>query len=92
MPKQYRVIQRTELISSYIIEVPDGTDEAALDELLKDNYEDGWEKHVLHVVYENDPSDTHVVQAYSLKEPIDPDGSLGEWTSNDDEIVFQDWE
>ena len=92
MPKQYRVIQRTELISSYIIEVPDGTDEAALDELLKDNYADGWEKHVICALYENDPSDTHVVEAYSLKEPIDPDGSLFEWTGNDDEIVFQDWE
>lgn len=92
MPKQYRVIQRTELMSSYIIEVPDDDDDLNLHELLEDNYADGWQKHVVRVVYQNDPNDSHVVEAYSLKEPIDPDGSLGEWTSNDDEIVFQDWE
>ena len=93
MPKQYRVIRRTELVSSYIIEVPDGTDEAGLDELLLDNYEDGWPKYIIREVYEDDPHGSTVVETYSLKEPIDADAPLGEsWRHNDDELVFQDWD
>ena len=90
MPKQYRVIRRTELMSSYIIEVPDGVDEAGLEELL---YEDDWQKCIIREVYADNPQNTSVVETYSLKEPIDADAPLGEsWRHNDDELVFQDWE
>lgn len=51
MTKQYRVIETREVISSYVIEVPDDTD---LDDLACTG---DWEKHVLFPVYENDETD-----------------------------------
>lgn len=87
MPKQYRVIKRTEVVSSYMIEVPDGEN---LNELLENNYADGWEKHVFACVYEEDPTDTHVIEAWSLKEEVDADSPLIGDFGNDDECVWED--
>ena len=87
--KQYRVTKTTELVSSYIIEVPEGED---LNELLQNNYRDGWEKHVLDVVYENDVCATHVLEAWTLKEPVDAGSPLVHDFGNDDQRIHEDKE
>ena len=89
MPKQYRVIKRIELMSSYIIEVPDGTD---LEKVFNDA--DGWEQHIRWVTYENDPVESRPVEAWTLKEEVDDNSpSILKYDfSNDDECVWEDWD
>ena len=63
--KRLRVIEETTLISSYLIEVDE---DANLDELFDGN---AWEEHVLIPVYEADPHDTHIIEAWDTTMTVD---------------------
>lgn len=87
MPKQFRVITRTELISSYIVEVPDGVypDDYPLEKLFGSN---AWEEYILGCVYDDDVGSSGAIEAYALKEPVTQDDPKFFDYSNDGETVW----
>lgn len=89
MPKQYRVIQRTELISSYIIEVPDGVypDGYPMEKMFSGNE---WEKHILGCVYDNDVGESGAIEAYALKEHVTQDDPKFFDYGNDGDTVWKE--
>lgn len=82
--KQYRVIKRTELVSSFIIEVDDSED---LDAIL-DSGE--WEKRVTYCNYEDDVADSYACEAWSQLKPASAARqSTGYTFENDGELVYE---
>lgn len=82
--KQYRVIKRTELVSSFIIEV-DGSED--LDTIL-DSGE--WEKRVIYCNYEDDVTDSYVCEAWSQLKPASAaQQSTGYAFENDGLLVYE---
>ena len=63
MTKYVRVIERVELLNSYILEVPsDVTRDEFVDELVSSGMVDDADKCVVRTVYENDVAESYIIE------------------------------
>lgn len=63
MTEYVRVIERVELLNSYILEVPsDTTRDEFVDELVSSGMVDDADKCVVRTVYENDVAESYIIE------------------------------
>ena len=63
MPKYVRVIERVELLNSYVLEVPsDMTRDEFVDELVSSGMVDDADECVVRTVYENDVAESYIIE------------------------------